>query len=91
MLTSNVKTRDLVLLGKSEAELLGVVVDFLDLVKLQANEALVTTLEGLWSRAGWYGSADLVLDLLDSGVSLGGTAVEDEVAACSGSSGDTTV
>lgn len=41
------KTGDHVLLGQLEAEALGVVVDILDLGKLEGNESLVTTGEGL--------------------------------------------
>jgi hypothetical protein len=55
----NVETRDHVLLGKFEAEALGVVVDVLDLGELQGDEALVASSEGLL-RLDAGGGGDLV-------------------------------
>lgn len=57
----NGQARDIVLLRKSEAELLGVVVDLLNVLQLQANEALVAASEGLVRCSGELGNGALLV------------------------------
>lgn len=72
--TGNSKTGNIVLIGKSETELLGVVVDLLNILKLQANEALVTTSESLVG-SGRGASRDVLFLVLGCGLTEGGALV----------------
>lgn len=101
--TGNIQTRRGTL-GQVEAELLGVVVDVLDALKLQADEALVAASKGLFARSrlgrdvgrlglgrGLAVAAALVgLAVRGRGRRLG-AAVHVVVATSTGSSGNTTV
>ena len=101
-LTSNAETRRLVLSGKSECELLGVVVNVLDLFELQRDEALVAAGKGLGrvgvSNVGLLGNVLLLIfgcgravDELAGGRRLCAAVVIVVAAACACSSGDTAV
>lgn len=77
----NVEARHHVILRESEAQALGVVVDQLDLLELEANPALVAADKGLLDLAG----GELLGHLLDAGLSLlGGTRAGEEVGAGTG-------
>lgn len=77
----NVEARHHVILRESEAQALGVVVDQLNLLELEANPALVTAGEGLLDLAG----GELLGHLLDVGLGLlGGTGAGEEVGAGTG-------
>lgn len=75
------EARHHVVLRESEAQALGVVVDQLNLLELEAEPALVAADEGLLDLAG----GDLLSHLLNAGLSLlGGTSTGEKVGAGTG-------
>lgn len=80
--TRNVQAGNHVVLGQFEAEALGVVVDVVDFLELEANEALLPAGKGLLGF-GAHGFADLRLGLLG-----GGRAGQEVVARTGGAEGD---